>query len=102
MPFKPNRDRIIVERLDPITKTGNVLLALGSQTKSLEGKVVMAGEGEFNDDGDRMPMDVSVGDHVLFPAGAGTEIMLDGDDYLIMRQHEIYGTMIADDNSDDE
>lgn len=94
MTFKPNLDRIIIRREDATTATkGGILLVEMSQSKSQEGVVTAIGDGEYTDSGSRKPMDVAVGNKVLFPIGAGTEIKLDGEDLLIMRQGDIFGIL---------
>ena len=96
--FTPIRDRIIIERSEKLDKTkGGLLLVEMSQEVPSEGTVIAVGSGEFTEDGDRKPMDTVVGDRVLFPKHGGTDIKLDGEEYIIMHEHEIYGILTTND-----
>ena len=98
-PFKPNLDRIVIRRDDSVKSTaGGIMLVEMSQSKSQEGEIILIGDGDYNEAGDRKPMDVSVGDKVLFPIGVGTDIKLDGEDLLIMRQGDIFSLMGSKDD----
>ncbi|PIE61032.1 MAG: co-chaperone GroES [Desulfobacterales bacterium] len=92
MSFRPLSDRILVERVEENEKTkGGIIIPDTAKEKPAEGKVVATGNGRMGEDGKLLPMDVKVGDRVLFSKYGGTEIKLDGVDYLIMRQDDVLG-----------
>lgn len=95
MNIRPLQDRIIVERVEEVTTTagGIIIPDTVSKEKPQEGKVVAAGNGKKTDDGKVIPMDVKVGDLVLFGKYAGSEIKVDGKEYLIMREDDILGVV---------
>ena len=86
----PLGDRLLVERLEAETTTsGGIVLPDAAKEKPIRGKVVAVGEGRRNDDGETIPMQVSKGDRILFGKYAGTEVKLDGDEYLIMKEDDV-------------
>ena len=86
----PLGDRLLVERLEAETTTsGGIVLPDAAKEKPIKGKVVAVGEGRRNDDGEIVPMQVSKGDRILFGKYAGTEVKLDGDEYLIMKEDDV-------------
>lgn len=89
------QDRIIVERVEEETKTagGIIIPDTVSKEKPQEGKVVAAGKGKVTPEGKVLPLDVKVGDRVLFGKYAGSEIKVDGKEYLIMREDDILGVL---------
>ncbi|MGA9191550.1 MAG: co-chaperone GroES [Anaerolineales bacterium] len=88
--LKPLGDRLIVKPLEQEEVTsGGIVLPETAKEKPQKGEVVAAGPGARDEDGDRIPMDVSVGDKVLFAKYAGTEVKLDGDKHLILRESDI-------------
>jgi len=88
--LKPLGDRLIVKPLEQEEVTsGGIVLPETAKEKPQKGEVVAAGPGARDEDGERIPMDVSVGDNVLFAKYAGTEIKLDGDKHLILRESDI-------------
>ena len=90
MNVKPLHDRIIVQRLDEgEQKVGGIIIPDTAKEKPQQGKVIAAGNGKTNDDGKRVPLDVTAGATILFGKYAGQEIKLDGVDYLIMREDEV-------------
>ncbi len=90
MSIRPLHDRIIVKRLELEEKTsGGIIIPDSAQEKPQEGSVVAVGEGKVLEDGSRGKMDVKEGDKVLFGKYAGTEINIDGEDHLIMREDDI-------------
>lgn len=90
--IKPLGDRILVEPVEKEeTIAGGLLLPETAKEKPQQGMVLAAGEGRRDDDGERIPMDVAVGDKVLFAKYAGTEIKLDGKKLLIMKESDILG-----------
>jgi len=86
----PLGDRLLVERLEAETTTsGGIVLPDAAKEKPIQGKVVAVGEGRRNDDGETIPMQVSKGDRILFGKYAGTEVKLDGEEYLIMKEDDV-------------
>jgi chaperonin GroES len=92
MKFKPLHDRILVRRIDADETTrGGIIIPDTAKEKPAEGKVIAAGEGARDDAGKRISLDVSVGDHVLFGKWSGTEVKIDGEDLLIMKESDVMG-----------
>jgi len=92
MGFKPLHDRVVVSRFSEETKTaGGIILPDTAQEKPSEGTVVAVGNGMRGDDGAITPLDVKKGDHVLFGKFGGTEIKVDGEDLMILRESDILG-----------
>ncbi len=92
MAFRPLHDRVVVRRIEADTKTaGGIIIPDSAQEKPSEGEVVAVGEGARDEDGDRIPMDVKVGDRVLFGKWSGTEVKINGEDLLIMKESDIMG-----------
>ena len=92
MSFRPLSDRILVERVEESEKTkGGIIIPDTAKEKPAEGKVVASGNGRMGEDGKLLPMDVNVGDRVLFSKYGGTEVKIDGVDFLIMRQDDVLG-----------
>ena len=88
--LKPLSDKVIVQKLEPEEKTsGRILLPDNTKEKPQEGKVIAVGPGSVDDKGQRKPMDVKEGEHVLFAKYSGTEIKLDGQEYLILSERDI-------------
>ena len=86
----PLGDRLLVERLEAEeTTAGGIVLPDAAKEKPIQGKVVAVGEGRRNDDGELVPMQVKKGDRILFGKYAGTEVKLDGDEYLIMKEDDV-------------
>lgn len=86
----PLGDRVVVKpsQRDEVTKSG-IVLPDTAKEKPQRGEVVAVGKGRYDEDGDRIPMEVSTGDHVLFAKYAGTEFKLDDDEYLILSEKDI-------------
>ena len=94
MSLRPLSDRILVERVEEDEKTkGGIIIPDTAKEKPAEGKVVATGNGRLGEDGKLLPMDVKVGDRVLFSKYGGTEVKIDGIDYLIMRQDDVLGVV---------
>ena len=94
MNIRPLHDRIIVERIEEETMTaGGIIIPDSAKEKPLEGAVVAVGKGKSNEEGKVLPLDVKVGDKVLFGKYAGTEIKLDGKEFLMMREDDILGVV---------
>jgi chaperonin GroES len=92
MSLRPLSDRILVERVEEDTTTkGGIIIPDTAKEKPAEGKIVATGNGRTGDDGKLLPMDVKVGDRVLFSKYGGTDVKIDGTDYLILRQDDILG-----------
>ncbi len=91
--IKPLHDRVIVRRLDENSdKTaGGLYIPETAKEKPQEGEVIAAGEGKYKEDGSRQTLDVKAGDRVLFGKYSGSEIKIDGEELLIMREDEILG-----------
>ncbi|MBU0481010.1 MAG: co-chaperone GroES [Proteobacteria bacterium] len=94
MKIRPLNDRILVKRLEEVTKTsGGIIIPDSAKEKPAEGEVKAVGAGKLNDKGVRVPVDLKVGDRVLFSKYGGTDVKLDGEDYLIMREDDILGVI---------
>ena len=94
MKLRPLQDRIIVKRLEEETKTaGGIFIPETAKEKAQKGEVIAVGKGKKTEDGKVLPVDVKKGDKVLFGKYAGTEIKIDGEEYLIMREDDILGIM---------
>lgn len=92
MNVKPLGDRIVVERIEQDEKTaGGIIIPDTAKEKPKQGKVLAVGPGAKDESGKRIPMDVSVGDIVLFTQWAGSEIKLDGKEYLVMKESDVIG-----------
>ncbi|MEE2998505.1 MAG: co-chaperone GroES [Pseudomonadota bacterium] len=92
MGFKPLHDRVVVSRFSEETKTaGGIILPDTAQEKPSEGTVVTVGSGVRGEDGKITPLDVKKGDHVLFGKFGGTEIKVDGEELMILRESDILG-----------
>ena len=90
--IKPLHDRVIIRRVDEnTTTTGGIIIPDSAKEKPQEGEVIAAGAGKYKEDGTRQPLDVKEGDRVLFGKYSGTEITLDGEEFLMMREDEILG-----------
>jgi len=94
MNVKPLQDRIIVERIEDEAKTaGGLIIPDTAKEKPQQGKVVAVGSGKKTRDGKPVPLDVKVGDRVLFGKYAGTEIKIDGKDFMVMKEDDILGVI---------
>lgn len=94
MKVKPLRDRVLIKRLEEEEKTkGGIILPDTAKEKPMMGKVIAVGKGKVLDDGKVRPMDVKVGDKILFAKYAGSEFKIDGDDHLILSEDEILGVV---------
>src|SRR2546423_10649199 len=90
--IKPLHDRVIVRRIEEGEQVrGGIIIPDTAKEKPQEGEVVAAGEGKYREDGTRQTLDVKAGDRVLFGKYSGSEIKLDGDEFIIMREDEILG-----------
>ena len=94
MKIRPLNDRILVQRLEQEEKTaGGIIIPDSAKEKPAEGKIIAVGNGKLNDAGERIAMEVKVGDTVLFSKYGGTDIKVDGEDYLIMSEGDILGVV---------
>jgi chaperonin GroES len=94
MHFRPLHDRVLVRRIDAEEKTaGGIIIPDTAKEKPQEGEVVAAGPGARNEQGQLIPIDVKTGDRVLFGKWSGTEVKIDGQDYLIMKESDLLGVV---------
>ena len=94
MKFRPLHDRVLIRRVEGEEKTaGGIIIPDTAKEKPMEGEVVAAGPGARGDDGKLQPMDVKAGDRVLFGKWSGTEVKIDGEDLLIMKESDIMGVI---------
>ena len=94
MKIRPLNDRLLVKRLEEETKTaGGIIIPDSAKEKPVEGKVIAVGPGMRDEAGKVIALDVQVGDHVLFGKWSGTEVKLDGEELLIMKESDIMGVL---------
>ena len=94
MKFKPLQDRVLVRRIEEEERTkGGIIVPDTAREKPMEGEVIAAGPGARGDDGKVHPLDVKVGDRVLFGKWSGTEIKIDGEDLVVMKESDIMGVV---------
>ena len=92
MNFRPLQDRVLVRRIEQEEKTlGGIIIPDTAKEKPMEGEVIAAGPGARGEDGKLNPLDVKVGDRVLFGKWSGTEIKIDGEDLVVMKESDIMG-----------
>jgi chaperonin GroES len=94
MKFRPLQDRVLIRRLDQDEKTsGGIIIPDTAKEKPMEGEVIGAGPGARDEKGELHPLDVKIGDRVLFGKWAGTEVKIDGEDLVIMKESDILGVI---------
>ena len=94
MKFRPLHDRVVIERIDPEAKTaGGIIIPDTAMEKPQQGKVVGVGPGGRDEAGKLIPIDLQVGDSVLFGKWSGTEVKIDGVEFLIMKESDIMGVL---------
>jgi chaperonin GroES len=95
MKIRPLQDRVLVKRLeDTVEKTkGGIIIPDTAKEKPQQGKVIAVGKGKVNEDGKVMPLDVKVGDTILFGKYSGSDIKIDGEEHLILREEDILGVI---------
>ena len=94
MNIRPLQDRVIIKRIEEEEKSkGGIIIPDTAKEKPQEGKVIAVGKGKVNDDGKLIPLDVKVNDRILFGKYSGTEINIDGEEHLIMREEDILGVL---------
>ena len=98
--FRPLQDRVLIKRLEGETKSaGCIIIPASAKEKPMEGEVVAVGPGARSEDGKLHPLDVKVGDKVLFGKWSGTEVKMDGEEYVIMKESDIMGVIDAETSS---
>jgi len=96
MKFRPLHDRVLLRRVEQEGKTaGGIIIPDTAQEKPMEGEVVAVGNGHINDNGEVRPLDVKSGDRVIFSKWAGTEVRVDGEDLIVMKESDIIGVIAA-------
>jgi chaperonin GroES len=96
MKFRPLHDRVLVRRVESEQKTaGGIIIPDTAQEKPMEGEIIAAGNGRVNDDGKVTALDVKTGDRVIFGKWSGTEVKVEGEDLLIMKESDIMGVVEA-------
>lgn len=94
MKLRPLQDRILVQRVEEETTTkGGIIIPDTAKEKPAEGKVVAVGNGKVGEDGKRIALEVQEGDRILFGKYAGTEVKVEGEEYLIMREDDVLGVI---------
>ena len=94
MAFRPLGDRVLIRRVEEEAKTkGGIIIPDNAKEKPQEGEVVAAGPGDRDEDGKRIPIDVAPGDRILFGKWSGSEVKIDGEDLLIMKEADILGVL---------
>ena len=94
MKFRPLHDRVVVRRIEENERTkGGIIIPDTAKEKPQQGEVISVGKGKSNDEGKVFPLDVKAGDTILFGKYSGTEIKLDGEELLIMREEEVLGIL---------
>ncbi|MEL7490807.1 MAG: co-chaperone GroES [Pseudomonadota bacterium] len=91
MAFRPLHDRVLVRRSDEDEKVGSIIIPDSAQEKPMQGEVISVGSGARNEDGEIVALDVRAGDKILFGKWSGTEVKIDGEDLLIMKESDILG-----------
>ena len=94
--FTPLHDRVLVRRVEEQESVrGGIIIPDSAKEKPQEGEVIAVGKGKSNDEGKVFPLDVKAGDRILFGKYSGTEITLDGDEFIIMREEEVLGIVVT-------
>ena len=94
--FRPLHDRVLLRRIEQNAKTaGGIIIPDTAKEKPMEGEIVAIGSGYVNDNGQVRPLDVKVGDRVIFSKWAGTEVTIDGEEMIVMKESDIIGIMAA-------
>ncbi|WP_273723734.1 co-chaperone GroES [Bartonella sp. AU18XJBT] len=92
--FRPLHDRVVVRRVESENKTaGGIIIPDTAKEKPQEGEVIAVGNGALDDNGRRVPLEVKTGDRILFGKWSGTEVKINGEDLLIMKESDIMGIM---------
>ncbi len=94
MKIRPLHDRILIKRIEEKESIrGGIIIPDTAKEKPQEGEVIAVGNGKLLENGKRVPLDVAAGDHILFGKYAGTEVKIDGEEYLILREEEVLGVL---------
>ena len=94
MKFRPLHDRVVVRRLEAEEKsTGGIIIPDTAKEKPIEGQVIAVGNGKVLEDGKVRPLDIKAGDTILFSKYAGTEVKIEGEDHLILREEDVLGVI---------
>ena len=94
MKLRPLQDRILVKRVEEQQKTkGGIIIPDSAKEKPAEGEVIAVGNGKLGDDGKRIPLELKKGDRILFSKYGGTEVQIDEEEYLIMREDDVLGVV---------
>lgn len=94
MKLRPLQDRILVQRVEEETTTkGGIIIPDTAKEKPAEGKVIAVGNGKVGEDGKRVALEIKAGDRILFGKYSGTEVKIDGEEYLIMREDDVLGVI---------
>ena len=94
MKIRPLHDRVVVRRMEEErTSAGGIVIPDSATEKPIQGEIIAIGNGKVLDSGESRPLDVKVGDRVLFGKYSGTEVKLDGEDFLVMREEDIMGVV---------
>lgn len=94
MKLRPLQDRILVQRVEEETTTkGGIIIPDTAKEKPAEGKVIAVGNGKMGDDGTRIALEIKSGDRILFGKYSGTEVKIEGEEYLIMREDDVLGVI---------
>jgi chaperonin GroES len=94
MKLRPLQDRILVQRVEEETTTkGGIIIPDTAKEKPAEGKVIAVGNGKLGDDGKRIALEIKAGDRILFGKYAGTEVKIEGEEFLIMREDDVLGVI---------
>jgi len=96
MKFRPLHDRVLLRRIEQESKTaGGIIIPDTAKEKPMEGEIVAVGTGHVNDNGDVRPLDVKAGDRVIFSKWAGTEVTINGEELMVMKESDIIGVVAA-------
>ncbi len=94
MKLRPLQDRILVQRVKEEDKTkGGIIIPDTAKEKPIEGKVIAAGKGKLSEEGKRIALEIKKGDRILFGKYSGTEVKIEGEEYLIMREDDVLGVI---------
>jgi chaperonin GroES len=93
MKFRPLHDRVLIERIEEEVTSGGIVIPDNAKEKPSRGKIIAAGNGKKMDSGEVRPLDVKEGDVVMFGKYAGTEIKIDGGEYIVMREEDLIGVV---------
>ena len=95
MKFRPLHDRVLVERVEEDSKTASgIIIPDTAKEKPMQGKIIAVGSGSRDETGKLVPLDVKAGDTILFGKYSGTDVKIDGTEYLIMRESDIFGVIV--------